>query len=161
MTSGSDAPVRPAAPGDAAAIAELIRLAFAAQSRRTVPPPSALRETAATVGEHLARGGGAVAERERALVGAVLWEEADGDALYISRLSVHPDHRRRGVARALIGTAEDEGRRRRLGRLTLGVRLTLEDNRRLFRSCGFAETGLHAHDGFAEPTWASMERRLA
>jgi ribosomal protein S18 acetylase RimI-like enzyme len=89
----------------------------------------------------------------------VLWAEDDG-ALYLSRLAVHPEHRRRGIARALVDEAEREARRRGLARMTLGVRLVLEDNRRLFASCGFVETTLHHHEGFSEPTWVAMERRL-
>jgi GNAT superfamily N-acetyltransferase len=158
--------IRDATLTDAAAIAALIRLAFATQSRPTSPPPSALRETAATVTEHLGTGGGAVAEDGDAiaedggaLVGAVLWNEDEG-ALYVGRLSVHPAHRRKGIARALIDAAERAARRQGFSRLTLGTRLVLEDNRRLFASCGFVETGTHRHEGFTEPTWVSMERRL-
>ena len=172
--------IRDATIADAAGIAELIRLAFATQSRPTNPPPSALRETAATITEHLRSGGGAVAEAGGAvaeaggavaeaggavaeagnvLVGAVLWNEDEG-ALYVGRLSVHPAHRRKGIARALIDAAERAARRQGFSRLTLGTRLVLEDNRRLFASCGFVETGLHSHDGFTEPTWVSMELRL-
>ncbi len=64
------------------------------------------------------------------------------------------------LARALMDEAEREARRRGLTRMTLGVRLALEDNRRLFASCGFEETTLHRHEGFSEPTWGTMERRL-
>ena len=144
---------------DAGTIADLVRLAFATQSRPTNPPSGALKETAATIGTHLADGGGAVAEIDAALIGVVLWAEDDG-ALYLSRLAVHPAHRRRGVARALIAEAEGEARRQGLARMTLGVRLVLEDNRRLFTSCGFVETTLHRHEGFNEPTWVAMERCL-
>jgi len=119
--------VRAALIDDAARIADLVRLAFSRQSRPTNPPPSALKETAATIAEQLARGGGAILEAGGALVGVVLWREA---------------------------------RRRGLSRMTLGVRLALDDNRRLFRSCGFEETTLHRHEGFSEPTWVTMERRL-
>jgi len=151
--------IRAARLDDAAAIAALVRLAFAAQSRPTNPPPGALNETAATINDHLVEGGGAIAELDGAPVGVVLWEEQDS-ALSLSRLSVRPEHRRRGIARALIDEAEREARRRGLARMTLGVRLVLEDNRRLFASCGFTETTLHRHEGFSEPTWVAMERRL-
>lgn len=140
-------------------IAELVRRAFAAQPRPTNPPSSALKETAATIAAHLERGGGAVLEREGVVVGAVLWEVEEG-ALYISRISVDPGYRRQGIARALVDEAEREARRLALPRMTLGVRLELEENRQLFRSCGFADLELRRHEGYAEPTWVLMERRL-
>jgi ribosomal protein S18 acetylase RimI-like enzyme len=144
---------------DAAAIADLVRIAFSAQSRPTNPPSSALRVTSATIAEHLSRGGGAVLECGGAIVGVVLWAEDEG-ALYISRLSVYPEHRRCGIGRVLVDEAEREARRRNLSRMTLGVRLELEDNRRLFTSCGFVDAELKSHEGFSEPTWVLMERRL-
>jgi tRNA threonylcarbamoyladenosine biosynthesis protein TsaE len=91
--------LRIATPSDAGAIADLVRLAFGAQSRPTNPPSGALKETAETIGDHLLRGGGAVVEIDGAVVGTLLWEEQD-DALYLSRLAVHPAHRRRGRAGA-------------------------------------------------------------
>jgi ribosomal protein S18 acetylase RimI-like enzyme len=151
--------IRAAEVNDAAAIADLVRRAFSTQSRPTNPPSSALNETAATIVDHLVCGGGAVLESGGVIVGVVLWNEEEG-ALYISRLSVHPEHRRRGIARALVDDAEREARRRGLTRMTLGVRLELEDNRRLFRSCGFEDAELRSHEGFSEPTWVLMERRL-
>lgn len=150
---------RPAEMRDAGAIADVIRLAFAAQSVVTDPLPSALNETEDTVADHLRRGGGAVLERDGQVVGAVLWNEDDG-SLYVGRLSVDPAYRRRGIARRLMDEAEAEARRQGLMRMTLGARLALEDNRQLFRSCGFEEKSLHAHAGFSEPTWVLMERRL-
>ena len=150
--------IRTAAAADAAVIAALVRRAFAAQPRPTDPPSSALKETAATIAAHLARGGGAVLERG-GVVGAVLWEVEDG-ALYISRVSVDPDSRRQGIARALVDEAEREARRRGLPRMTLGVRLELEENRQLFRSCGFEDFEFRRHEGYTEPTWVLMERRL-
>ena len=151
--------IRAATARDAAVIADLVRRAFAAQPRPTNPPSSALRETAATITAHLEKGGGAVLERDGVVVGTVLWEEEDG-ALYVSRVSVHPEYRRQGIARALMDEAEREARRRAFTRMTLGVRLELEENRALFRSCGFEDVEFRSHEGFTEPTWVLMERRL-
>lgn len=151
--------IRPAEVSDAGAIADLVRLAFSAQPRPTNPPSSALRETAATIAEHLARGGGAVLESNGAIVGVVLWNEEDG-ALYISRLSIHPARRRQGLARMLMDETEREARRRGFPRMTLGVRLELEENRQFFKSCGFEDASLRSHEGFSVPTWILMERWL-
>jgi ribosomal protein S18 acetylase RimI-like enzyme len=144
---------------DAAAAAALIRAAFARMSAPVDPPPSALRETEASVAAGIAGGGGAGAEADGLLVGVVLWAEQDG-GLYIGRLSVRPDWRGRGVARALMAEAEAEARRRRLPRMLLSTRLALADNRRLFASCGFCETEQHAHPGYAMPTFVDMEKPL-
>ena len=61
----------------------------------------------------------------------LLWAERDG-ALHLSRLAVIPEHRRQGLARAMLAQAEQEARARRIPRLTLSTRLVLTGNRRLF-----------------------------
>jgi len=151
--------LRLATAADAAIIADLVRLAFAAQSVETNPPSSALKETPVTIGRELEHGGGAVVHDAGVMIGAVLWREEDA-SLYVGRLAVHPAQRRRGIARMLMAECEREARRRGLPRMHLGVRLGLEDNRRLFQSCGFVDAEFLSHEGFSEPTWVRMERRL-
>jgi GNAT superfamily N-acetyltransferase len=149
--------LRPLAQTDAAATAALIRDCFASQA--VDPPPSAARETTASIAEAIAAGGGFGVERDGQLLAVVLWQEADG-GLYLGRLAVAEAARRQGLAQQLVDAVEAEARRRGLPRLHLKVRLPLLDNRRLFRCCGFVETTLHAHDGYAEPTYCVMEKRL-
>ena len=144
---------------DAVAVASLIREAFAAQGRATDPPPGALGETTASVAAKLAEGGGAGAEAGGALGGGVLWAETEG-ARYIGRVSVAPGWRGRGIARALLTAGEAEARRRGLKRMTLRVRLALDENRRLFAGFGFAPVGQGAHPDYREPTFLVMEKRL-
>lgn len=151
--------LRPITPADAAAVAALIRTAFAAQSIITDPPPSALRVTEADVAAHLASGGGAVADADSVIVGSALWIEQDG-GLYLSRLAVHPAWRGRGIAKALVATGEAEAREKKQPRIHLSTRIPLLDNRRLFAACGFVETTCEAHAGYAEPTSVHMEKRL-
>ena len=136
-----------------------MRLAFSRQSVQTNPPSSALEETAASVMHELSIGGGAVVMEADAMVGVVLWREEAG-SLYVGRLAVDLAQRRRGIARMLMAACEREARRRGLTRMHLGVRLELDDNRRLFSSCGFVDAELLSHEGFSEPTWVMMERRL-
>jgi predicted N-acetyltransferase YhbS len=144
---------------DARAVAALIRAAFAAQSAVTDPPPSALRVTAEDIAACLRADGGAVAEAAGLLAGSALWNEQDG-GLYLGRLAVAPARRGRGIARALVATAEGVARRMALPRIHLSTRLVLLDNRWLFATCGFVETGRAAHPGYAEPTFVNMERWL-
>ncbi len=150
---------RPLCQADAPAAAALIRVAFGAQPMQTDPPSAALRETAETIAAAIAAGGGAAILAGGDLVGTVLWAEQEG-GLYVGRLAVRPDWRRRGLARALIAAAEAEARRRHLPRVHLSTRLPLLDNRRLFAACGYAETELRAHPGYAAPTSVVMEKRL-
>jgi GNAT superfamily N-acetyltransferase len=152
--------LRAMVPDDVAAVAALVRAAFAAQSVVTDPLPSALRLTMADVAAHRARGGGgAVAELAGALAGSALWEPKDG-GLYVSRVAVGPAFRRRGIARALLAAAEDAARGSGLPFLHLATRLVLADTRRLFSACGFVETEQTAHPGYAEPTSVTMVKRL-
>ncbi len=156
--------IRPIETADAAAAAALIRAAFSGIPEPLDPAPSALRETGASVLAHLAHGGGAVVEQagveQAGIVVCVLWSEQDG-GLCLGRLAVAPPCRNRGLAAQLVLAAEAEARRRGLPRLHLGVRLALPGNRRLFARLGFVETALHAHDGYADPTWAAAEKWLA
>ncbi len=157
--AGAGFAIRPLRLEDAEAAANLIREAFAAQSLATDPPPSALRETAASVAAHLAEGGGAALEAGDALIGLVLWAERES-GLYLGRLAVAPAWRGRGAARALIAAGEREARRRALPRMHLRVRLALAENRRLFSACGFAAIREGAHPGYAAPTFVAMEKAL-
>jgi ribosomal protein S18 acetylase RimI-like enzyme len=145
---------------DADTVAALIRTAFAAQDMATDPPSSALKETPGALLTCLARGGGgAVAELDGRIVGAIVWEEKDG-GLYFGRLSVDPATRGLGVARRLVEAAEAEARRRGLPRLHLLVRVPLVSNRRFFAARGYRETGGQSHPGYADHTTMGMEKRL-
>jgi predicted N-acetyltransferase YhbS len=148
-------------PADAAAAADVIRSAFAAQSVATDPPPSALGETARSVAASLAEPGqgGIGAWAGDMLAGCVMWQTRP-HGLYLGRLAVDPSFRRRGLALALVAAAEAQARRLGLARLLLSTRLVLADNRRLFARCGFVETAQHAHPGYASPTFVDMEKRV-
>ena len=136
--------------------AELIRTAFAAIAVPLDPPPSALRLTGEAVRAHLRAGGGGALRGD---AGCVLWAVRDG-GLYLSRLAVLPQARRRGIAQALLAEAEKRARALGLPRVHLEVRLALESNRRLFRRAGFVEGAQHAHPGYAHPTYVSAEKLL-
>ncbi|MET0428885.1 MAG: GNAT family N-acetyltransferase [Microvirga sp.] len=143
---------------DAPAVSHLIREAFATVAPVLDPPPSALRETDASVSEQIRRGGGVVWD-DGAIRGCVLWRPENG-GLYLGRLAVSPGYQGRGIATGLLSAAEAHARRAGIPVLRLAVRLALPGNRRLFAAHGFVDTALRAHDGYAVPTYAEAEKRL-
>ena len=158
--SKADAPaLRRLTTTDAEQAAELIRLAFAAQSRPTNPPSSALRETGETVSGKIAAGGGFGVFEAGRLIATALWL-INGDALHVARVSVAPLARGRRLARLLIAACEAEARGRGARRMTLKTRLQLPENERLFARFGFARLKVEAHAGFEAPTTAVMEKIL-
>ena len=159
-SKADQADLRPLTTADADEAADLIRAAFAAQSRPTSPPSSALRETSESVAGKIAAGGGLGAFEAGRLVAAALWL-IDGDALHVGRVSVRPKRRGRGLTRLLIAACESEARARGLRRMTLRVRLELPENERLFERFGFARREVEAHPGFDAPTMAVMEKALS
>jgi ribosomal-protein-alanine N-acetyltransferase len=68
-----------------------------------------------------------------------LWEI--GEELHITNIAVDPAERRRGIARALLGSVLDDAGRRKLRLCALEVRPTNIEARRLYESFGFAVVG--------------------
>lgn len=58
-------------------------------------------------------------------------------AFYVDALATHPDHRRRGVARALLDAAEKEARRLGLHAVQLDTTLDNTGARRTYENTGF------------------------
>lgn len=151
--------IRRAVPSDAAAIAALIVRAFEPYVGTLDPPPSAVRETAATIAERFGDHVAFVAVAGTAIVGCVFLQRTDDD-VYLSRVAVDAAFRGQGVAHGLLGAAEVQARAAGAGALTLGVRLALPGNRRLFESCGFRPVEQRSHPGYAAPTYLHMAKPL-
>ena len=151
---------------DTSRVAELHRLVQGAFASLPIDPPSGvLKETLADFEKRLETETALVAEAldppdKGALVGSMFCIEED-DALYVGRLAVRNDFRRRGVASALLDAAKAECRRRGFGRVTLSTRIALADNIALFRRHGFVIIAETCHPGFSHPTSYDMELRLS
>ena len=123
---------------------------------RIDPPSSVLQETVADFTARLASEACFAIEVDGRLIASIFCAP-DGDALYVGRLAVAPDWRRRGIASVLIEAAKDEARRVGARRITLGARIALAGNVALFRRHGFEVVRATCHPGFATPTSYDME----
>ena len=70
---------------------------------------------------------------------ACLWEI--GEETHVTNIAVHPDFRRRGIARALLGHILDEARRRAARLVGLEVRPSNHEALPLYESFGFRVVG--------------------
>ncbi|MEA2929423.1 MAG: hypothetical protein QOG38_1851 [Hyphomicrobiales bacterium] len=146
---------------DTARLPELYALVQAAFGALAIDPPSSvLKETLADFEKRLRSETAIVAEAGDRLIGGVFCIP-QGDALYIGRLTVAPDRRRRGVAGALVDAAKNEARRVGAKRITLRARIMLPGNVALFRRHGFTVVAAETHAGFSAPTSYAMEWPVA
>jgi tRNA threonylcarbamoyladenosine biosynthesis protein TsaE len=106
--SVSDLVVSIASPQDAAAMIEVIHSAFGARPHID-PPSDADEETAETLAAKLRRGSGIFAQVEGRPAGVIVVlpdPDVAGTARF-SRVSVHPDLQRHGIASAMVAAAEE------------------------------------------------------
>lgn len=80
-----------------------------------------------------------VRDDERVVGYVCLWEI--GDEVHITNIAVHPDFRRRGIARTLLNHILDDARRRSLRVVALEVRPSNQEARKLYESYGFRVVG--------------------
>jgi GST-like protein len=149
------APMRPARPNEAAAIAALVETAYAPWVPVVGQRPGPMDDD---YPGRIARGEAfVVAEASGALAGLVVLEQKDG-ALWLDNVAVAPAYAGKGLGRRLIRFAEAEARRRGHDAIRLYTHQRMERNVALYRALGYAETGRGTEQGFAR---VFMEKRLA
>ena len=135
----------------------LVQAAFEGLRGRLEPESSALRETLGTIRDKARREAVALARLDGRLAGCAFYRR-EGDDLYIGKLAVRPEQRRRGIAGRLIGFVEQQAALQGCARVTLEVRIALPDNIRLFESHGFRAYATGSYEGFAQPTYLKMAK---
>jgi ribosomal protein S18 acetylase RimI-like enzyme len=154
--------LREAAPTDAETIVALVHGAFAEYQNVLDPPPGGLNETAHSVRAQMAAGTRVlIAERDGAPAGCVFCTpHADEGFVYLSRLSVSPAFRRRGIGNALIAAVEDRARALGCARSRLGTRVVLTQKQAWYERLGYRVIAEKAHPGRPGPTYLVMEKTL-
>lgn len=95
-----------ASPRHAAGMVEVIRAAFGARPRLD-PPSTAETETPTSVAAALVEGGGIFAEVGGRPAGALVIKRVTSAVAAFTRVSVHPDFQRHGVAAVMVAHAQD------------------------------------------------------
>ena len=128
-----------------APLVRALMLAGFEQFRDMLDPPSgAFAESDEEVAAAIGRGGAAIAWLGETPVGSVRFEPEES-WLYIGRLAVIPEARRRGVARALMLAAEAEAARLGATEVQLSMREVLPGNRALFETLGYDVIAVDPH----------------
>jgi GNAT superfamily N-acetyltransferase len=136
---------------DAEAVLELIQLAFAEQAGRIDPPSSMNNLTVIDVINHMETASVWGIEHNLQMIGC-LFGTSQNDALYLSKLSVHPNARGQGVAGRLMTTAEIFAKDDGFAWLEVIARVELLENHRLFAHLGFEQFAEGRHDGYDRTT---------
>lgn len=139
--------VRPARPEEYADAGRVVRLAYAEFVRPGDDSWERYLDDLADVAGRARRALVLVAVEEGRVLGSVTLEvegriDPDDPPLrpeeaHVRMLGVHPDHRRRGVARALMAACEEEARRRGRTLLTLHTTRRMRAAQRMYEALGF------------------------
>jgi ribosomal protein S18 acetylase RimI-like enzyme len=151
---------RMATEADAPVLAALIHAAFEEYRGQLVPASSAHDETPAGIRKRSNASHAVLVTLETKPVGCVFYEVRE-EYVYLSRLSVLPEARGRGLGRSMMEYVEARTRELNRTRVRLGVRVALEPLRAWYERLGYGPIEARTHVGFSEPTYVILEKRLA
>ena len=143
---------------EAALVHRIMQEAFAEYRGVLNPPSSTHDETVHDVEQAIERGGALLAWKGDVLVASARFEPRP-DYLYVERVAVLPEHRRKGIAAAMMARMADVARDLGLPEVRVGVRQSLPGNVRLYERLGFEIVAVEPHPrGPDKSLW--MVRRL-
>jgi len=145
-------PIVPATPGDAPAVTECVRAAYAHYVARIGREPAPMTaDYAALIGA-----GEVWLARADDEVAGVLVLRPQPPALLVENVAVAPGHQGRGLGRALMAFAEDHARAEGLGEVVLYTNERMTENLRFYPALGYVETGRGVQDGYARVFYGKL-----
>lgn len=144
---------------EAGLVRDLAIRAFAEYRETLVPPPGILAESVEDVAAYIARGGAVLALDGETAVGSARFHPEPG-YLYIGRVSVPPEHRRRGIATLIMRFLEEHARVLGLAETRVEVRMALPSNIALYGSLGYVPISYQPHPRVPEAMTVKMAKCL-
>lgn len=124
-----------------------------------VPAPGILAESVADVGAYIARGGAVLAWFGDTAVGCARFHPEPGH-LYVGRVAVPPQYRRRGVASAMMRFLEEHARALGFTQTQVEVRQALPGNFALYEALGYEAISVQPHPRVPTSWTVRMAKRL-
>ena len=137
------------------AILALVHAAYAHDVARIGKPPAPMLDD---YPRRIARCQAWVLEHDHAVAGVLILEDAEGDALLLDNLAVHPSKQGLGFGRLLVAFTEQEAARRGHTSVRLYTNRLMLENLALYTRLGFQETARVTEDGYER---IYMEKRVA
>ena len=137
----------------------IIKTAFAEQRGIVTPPSSAESKTIEIVKHELRTANALVFESDGEIIACVFYQPK-GESIYVDRLAVLPEFRRRGVGRSLMEEVEKRAVELGAPKLSISVRIELVKQQNYYRRQGFEIVSKACHEGFSTPTYVIMVKRL-
>jgi ribosomal protein S18 acetylase RimI-like enzyme len=149
----ADRSIRPAEPGDAAAVRDLVRAAYASYVERIGKEPAPMLEDYAA----LIRAGEVWVLAEGGEVLGVLVIRPAEDHMFLGNVAVAPGHQGRGLGHELVTFAEGQAAAYGLPEVRLYTNEKMHENLAVYARLGFEETGRGLDGGYRR---VFMRKRL-
>ena len=137
--------IRPAEPGDRAAVEAIVDAAYSIYLERIGKAPGPMLDDYARL---IAAGAVSVLDDPDGTIAALIVLLPKPDHLLLDNIAVRPDRQGRGLGRRLIAFAESETRRLGYAELRLYTHEKMTENIALDRRLGFGETGRGREAGY-------------
>jgi ribosomal protein S18 acetylase RimI-like enzyme len=146
--------IRPAEPGDAAVVRDLVRMAYSKYVERIGKEPAPMLEDY----DALIRAGEVWVLAEGGEVLGVLVMRPAEDHLFVDNVAVGPGHQGRGLGRELLAFAEERAEREGLPEVRLYTNEKMHENLAVYAKLGFEESGRGLDGGYRR---VFMRKRLS